>query len=263
MRTLLFTKLLLPLGVFMGAIAFLVLQAKPIAAQATIVVDGCEIIGEERFFFGNRFVIGYEPLDLEITWNTALDGITSPVDVNIQFREFQSPVTVGPLFTISVPPLPDYGTFTFRISARPIYSESLGKLINDSWYSHDAPSALYQNNTSTRIIASCQTNPGDGSLPAFTDGRQNLDVGAPVVIFPEPYGFAFYEVIGSEGVLSLIVECSQIAEVGNTPEQNTLIAESADGRTQLYRLNTGEFQVHFIQYTGAPIYSHIWTENPC
>jgi hypothetical protein len=90
----------------------------------------------------------------------------------------------------------------------------------------------------------------DGSSSAFifADGRINRDdAAAPFVVYPHlnttgETGLVVYDAYNNDTQL-LIVDASEIAAIPAMPEQNTLIAASADDRVSLYRLTTGEFQV--------------------
>lgn len=80
----------------------------------------------------------------------------------------------------------------------------------------------------------------------FTDGRINRDDPAsPFAVFAHQdatgaQGLIFYDAYADAELLA--VSAAQIAAIPEYPEQNTLIAASADGRVRLYRLTDGQFQ---------------------
>jgi len=85
-------------------------------------------------------------------------------------------------------------------------------------------------------------------LQQFEDGRINrFDNATPFGAYPlrdsaGNLGLIFYDAYASSPTVLLTVTGAQIAEVPATPEVNTLIAESADGRVKLYRLTNGQLQ---------------------
>lgn len=105
-----------------------------------------------------------------------------------------------------------------------------------------------------------------GPIALFNDGRLNNrppDAAAPVVIYSVPTGFHFYAINpASQGYLVMNVTCEDIAKVKNPPAINTLIKQTPDKKTRLFRLSTGEFQMNARRADGSD-YVFIWSGTKC
>lgn len=88
------------------------------------------------------------------------------------------------------------------------------------------------------------------------DDRINPQPAAPVALYCQD-GVVGLDRLGSP---VLFASQAQIAAVGNTPAQNTLIVASADGVARLYRLTSGWFQVNVNM--GAQEYEFQWDACP-
>jgi hypothetical protein len=90
-------------------------------------------------------------------------------------------------------------------------------------------------------------------IPSYSARLNARDVAAPAAIFPITYddgvGLHFYTIgEDNQGSLALVVTPAEIAMVPDNPDTNTLIAASADGTIELYRLASGELQVNMGEY---------------
>lgn len=96
--------------------------------------------------------------------------------------------------------------------------------------------------------------------PHFDDGRINNSDASPVVVYGDGesleiwaplYSFTDEDgnaVLHSDIVLTVTAE--DIAAVPLEPDENTLIAATADGSVSVYRLTSGEYQMIASTYNG-------------
>lgn len=107
-------------------------------------------------------------------------------------------------------------------------------------------------NTELYLVTIPAPTEQSASCPVFYDGRiNNCDAAAPVVVYPyQDESGDGLEIYDTDGNQILIVTADEIALVGDSPAENTLIADIDRLNLRVYRLSSGEFQVMASQYNG-------------
>ena len=143
-----------------------------------------------------------------------------------------------------IPPSPTPGTFSY------------------TWTTNNADFQILAGANFNATIVCIPVAGSDSSSPGITralDDRLDRRWGMPLASYCRNDGFHFYLIAdASKGVLRLIVTPQELAAVPEKPEQNILIARSAEN-IRLYRLSSGEFQVNYGPNPNGDEYSWAWT----
>lgn len=94
----------------------------------------------------------------------------------------------------------------------------------------------------------------------YADGRlDDTNTVSPVAVYPTATGIQVWD---ANGHLLIDVPMEVLAGLPGFPDENLLIAQSADGTAALYLLTTGEYQVNAGPGADGYVYVLIWTGIP-
>ncbi|MCB9458749.1 MAG: hypothetical protein H6670_03790 [Anaerolineaceae bacterium] len=175
---------------------------------------------------------------LEVVYVRAYDGY------NNQILNIENTFGVGN----SITNIDDIFTFTSAPQANPIrfelFSPAGADLPNDTiWYSATG-------------ICNGLPDASATNIRTFADGRiNNRDAAAPFAVYENAGTYSFYWINDSgEGVLILTVTADDIAQVSESPEENTVIASNEAYGLYFLRLTDGPLQAQAHMSSNGKLY---------